>query len=178
MRQLEFNFSNGSNSFQDLLHSLFIYKKGRLFYRVTPGRHGGVSRKNVEAGWKDKSGYRKIEIKGKAYWVHHLVFIMHHGDSVLEKLKNGLKIDHKDNNKRNNKIENLRLSTSAENARNRKANKKRKLPKGISLNGRGFIARLKFEGKLFHKTFLSIDEAVSWRNWIGQKIHGEFFRGD
>lgn len=177
MRQLEFSFFNGSNSFQDLLHSLFIYKKGRLFYRVAPGRLGGQRFKNVEAGFKH-DGYRKIQIKGKKYLVHHLIFVMHYGDSVLEKLKNGLKIDHKNGNKRNNKIENLRLSTSAQNSSNRKANKNRKLPKGIYYTRKGFIARISFDGKEQSKNFLSIDEAVSWRNWIGQKIHGEFFRGD
>ena len=178
MTQLEFSFLNKTKSFQGLFHSLFIYKNGRLLYRFAPKSLGGSRNRNVEAG-SILSGYKKVHVKKKAYSVHLIVFAMHHGDVVFEKLKDGLVIDHIDGNKLNNKIENLRLCTRSENAKNSKAKRKRALPKGVYKNRwRGFVAIISSGGKRLEKTFLSIEEAVSWRNWMGKKLHGEFFRGD
>lgn len=178
MRQLEFSFLNETKSFQGLLHSLFIYKNGKLFYRITPQCLGGSRIKNVEAGFV-VSGYKKVNIKNKHYRLHTLIFIMHYGDSVIEKLNNGLIVDHIDGNKLNNRIKNLRLSTRSENAKNSKAKRKRTLPKGVYHNRWGrFVAIISSDGKRFEKSFLTIDEAVTWRNLMGKKIHGEFFRGN
>jgi hypothetical protein len=177
MRQLEFSFLNEIKSLQALFHSLFIYKKGKLLYRFAPKCLGGLRSQNVEAGFI-LSGYKKVNLKNKSYMVHHIVFVMHYGDVVFEKLKNGLVVDHIDGNKLNNKIQNLRLCTRSENAKNSRGKRKRTLPKGVyKSRHKGFVAIISAEKKRLEKTFLSIDEAVSWRNWMGKKIHGEFFRG-
>jgi len=57
--------------------------------------------------------YHRTIIKGKVYSIHRLVFLYHHG--YLPKI-----IDHIDNDRTNNKIENLRESTQQQNCINRK----------------------------------------------------------
>lgn len=65
-----------------------------------------------EAGGLTKSGYYSVRVDGENYMVHRIVWALNHGD-----LEYGL-IDHKDKNRSNNKIENLRLVTHSINCKN------------------------------------------------------------
>jgi len=87
---------------------LFKYEDGYL-YRKTGGagfRKGIVN--NVRVG-----GYSYVRIKGKKYPTHRVIFLMHHGFLPEQ-------VDHIDTNRQNNKIENLRAATNAQNCRNRR----------------------------------------------------------
>lgn len=99
---------------QELLHELFEYKDGVLYWKVsrTPKIKIGDS-----AGTLYKTGYLYTWIKNKQYRNHRLIFLMHHG--FLPKY-----IDHVDNNPLNNRIENLREATKSQNGYNQKLNKK------------------------------------------------------
>lgn len=95
---------------QDLLRTMFDYRDdGHLIRRVTRGgcEKGGV------AGTVCKRGYRYIAINGAKYSAHRLIFLWHHGW-----LPTG-DVDHKDLDKRNCKIENLRAADGAKNQHNR-----------------------------------------------------------
>ena len=90
------------------LKEIFKYKDGLLFWK-----QAGKGRSlNKPAGTMDKKGYIKVRFNNKQYYVHRLVFLMHHGYLPKE-------IDHIDGNKFNNKIENLRHATTSQNAMNR-----------------------------------------------------------
>ena len=65
------------------------------------------------AGNSHKSGYKYIKILGKLYAEHRLVWLMVHGSSPSGEL------DHKDLDKSNNHIENLRLASRNSNCSNR-----------------------------------------------------------
>ena len=65
-----------------------------------------------EAGGLTKSGYYSVRVDGENYMVHRIIWALNHGD-----LEYGL-IDHKDKNRSNNKIENLRLVTHSINCKN------------------------------------------------------------
>lgn len=75
-----------------------LYKTGYLY-----AGHGSV-------GWYDKeSGYYRLQI-GREYWMlHRLIWIYHYGEIPV-----GMTVDHKDHDKTNNRIENLRLATRSE----------------------------------------------------------------
>tara|TARA_R100000231_G_scaffold43392_1_gene37706 strand:+ start:199 stop:729 length:531 start_codon:yes stop_codon:yes gene_type:complete len=67
-----------------------------------------------EAGSKNSKGYITITFKGEKYLAHRIAYYMYHGVDPLEKL-----VDHKEEPKTNNKINNLRLASSSENGMNR-----------------------------------------------------------
>ena len=92
---------------QDLLHELFNYKDGHLYWKQAKQRRN----LSKPAGWVRKDGYVAMRINGKAYLAHRLVFLMHHGHLPKE-------IDHIDGNKSNNAIENLRPATHSQNMHN------------------------------------------------------------
>ena len=81
----------------------FIYSNGNLLWKKNGTGKGGWQRKaNHIAGSIDScGGYCRINIKGKRYQVHRLVYTYHHGD-----IEDGLVIDHIDRDKSNNNINN------------------------------------------------------------------------
>ena len=97
------------------IHQLFEYKDGKLLYKEN--RYGSCNRlmnkKGDEAGCLSaSSGYITIGVHGKSYRAHHLVWLYHYG--VLPKM-----LDHINNIRHDNRIENLRETTHAENQLNR-----------------------------------------------------------
>jgi len=89
------------------LNELFEYRDGNLYWK--PQKTGTI----------DGSGYIQTGIKGKYYKNHRLIFLMHHG--YLPDV-----IDHIDGDRTNNRIENLREATRAENNYNAKKPKHNK----------------------------------------------------
>jgi hypothetical protein len=95
---------------KELLHELFDYKDGNL-YRKT--NCGGMKVGDI-CGWITVCNgrkYKKLKINKKTVYLHHAIYIFHYG--YLPK-----RIDHKDNNSLNNKIENLRPCTQSLNIAN------------------------------------------------------------
>ena len=95
---------------RDLLHynpetGIFIRKVGR------PGKKAGVG---DVAGTIVGKGYVGIRIDGYKYKAHHLAWLYVHGAFP------SLLLDHRDTDKKNNRIGNLRETTNAVNSQNRK----------------------------------------------------------
>lgn len=61
----------------------------------------------------NERGYLRIVLNGKKYKAHRLAWIYEYGA-----IPEGMQIDHKDRNKLNNRIDNLRLATSTQNKQN------------------------------------------------------------
>ncbi len=103
---------------------LFDYKDGQLIRKT--GRKGD---KGSVAGCIHKgTGYVHVKIKEKSFKAHRLVFLLHHG--YMPDI-----IDHIDGDKTNNRIENLRAATKAENCQNQKIRSTNKSGiKGVSFN--------------------------------------------
>lgn len=85
-------------------------KTGEFFRKVY---FGGKGKKNGVAGGASKVGYWKICYKGKSLLAHRLAWFIHF--KVLPDV-----IDHIDGNGLNNRIRNLRVSSSQLNVRNKK----------------------------------------------------------
>ena len=111
--------------------SMKLLKK-RYFYDPNTGhfyhrRDTPRGRKNSIAGTHRKDNYFNISIDGKVYLAHHLAWLYHYGTWPEE-------IDHKDRNRSNNKIDNLRDATRTQNNGNSNGwghRKKSELPRGV-----------------------------------------------
>lgn len=107
---------------QDLVKRIFEYKDGFLYWKEKPlvisrVKIGEIAGCVMKHGGKHE--YRYIKIGGKRYKAANLVWLYHHGE--MPKM-----LDHIDHNTQNDRIENLRIVTPKENARNktlRKTNK-------------------------------------------------------
>ena len=94
---------------KELLELLFTYKDGHLYWNNTFSR----IKAGQMAGSPSTRGYWVVGIRQKRYKLHRLIFMMHYG--FMPKY-----VDHIDGNTSNNKIENLRTATAAQNAYNSK----------------------------------------------------------
>ena len=91
----------------DLAKELFRLDDGKLYWRKARGSVKGGGR----AGTITPFGYRVVRLEGRNYKEHRLIYSMHHNRWPVGQ------IDHIDGVRDNNKIENLREVTRAENAR-------------------------------------------------------------
>ena len=94
---------------QDRVRELFEYHDGQLIRKITAGSFGV---KGTIAGTMRPDGKITVGIDGRMVLIHRVIFLWHHGHMPTY-------IDHKDLNKLNNRIGNLRPATKAENGRNR-----------------------------------------------------------
>lgn len=124
----------------DLLNELFDYKDGKLFWKVKPFKSS--VKIGDRAGSDHHSGYRVMSIGGKQYSEHRLIYLHQKGY-----IDDNLQIDHINDNKSDNRVENLRLVTSQVNCIDRD-----KHAKGYSWDKRNktWNARIKRNGKLKH----------------------------
>ena len=89
---------------------MFSYKDGQLFWKQS-----GRGRKVGSAvGSRMISGYINLNIKGRYFYIHRLVYLFHTGRWPEV-------IDHIDCDRSNNKIENLREVSKSQNALNTKS---------------------------------------------------------
>lgn len=99
---------------QDKVKDLFEYRDGALFWKNRTVDSLGRNIKYLNgrfAGSIDSSGYLQIKIDGKLHFNHRIIFLMFNG--YVPKV-----LDHVDGDKTNNKIENLRSASIAQNNHN------------------------------------------------------------
>ena len=153
-----------------------------------------TKRENQESiktvGNKDNRGYwrDRITYKGKPinFLVHRLVFFLCNENIDIE----GMQVDHIDNDRSNNRKENLQIATPSQNNHNRKLSKSNTSgTKGLSdkVKTNTFQARVRCNGKLHQKYFpygkpptkkhkAKIRAiAVKWLRETRQRLHGDFF---
>ena len=126
-------------------------------------------RKNDRAGSFNKlTGYRRICLDYQGFSEHRLAWFYVHGKWPASQ------IDHKNRNKSDNRIKNLREATTQQNAWNRKI-KDRKLPKNISRDKYSFIVNVKYNGKtLYIGRYKRLCVAVFARNKVLLSQRGDF----
>jgi hypothetical protein len=109
---------------KEYVKDLFDYKEGKLLWKI---RKANCIQIGSEAGYTANKGYKQVEIGGKAYYVHRLIWIWHNGFTGESQ------IDHINNNTSDNRIENLRSADNTQNAHNQKLAKNNKSGfKGVS----------------------------------------------
>lgn len=154
---------------QDLLHELFTYKDGALYWRVDRGNqiHAGAP-----AGWDDKV-YVRVMINGAAHLAHRVIYFMHHG--FLPEF-----VDHINGDTRDNRIENLRAATRSDNNRNRKTNRNNQSGvKGVHWDAprKKWKAQITINGKQrYLGLFDTLETAAAEVRKLREEHHGEFAR--
>lgn len=79
--------------------SALIYKDGDLYWKKSGAKVGGCV---------NRGGYKVMGFKNKTYLTHRIVYLMFHGYQPKF-------VDHIDNDRTNNRIENLRPANPAQN---------------------------------------------------------------
>ena len=151
---------------REYLTSLFEYRDGALYRRLSRGpQHAGA-----RAGTKTKKGYIRVRIDGVFYMEHRLVFFLFHGRwPEMTDHVNGIRDD--------NRIENLRECTAAENAYNAKGKGERGLPKGVHYHKKRkrYVAYVSRNGKRVnvgeYKDAATAISAVAAKR---EELHGHF----
>ena len=153
---------------QHELIDLFEYRDGDLYWRKPPNQRIPVGSR---AGTHNPRGYITIVIKRKSYLAHRLIFLMFNG--WLPEF-----IDHADLNRKNNRIENLRAATRAQN--NFNCGVRKHSLSGVKHVGwvprlNKWLVRMRVNGK---NTHLGVFEDIELAKFVASeyrdKYHGEF----
>ena len=121
---------------QEILRHHFDYDpmEGNLRWKNPPLRSS--SKVGDPAGTLLKSGYRQIKLDKRTYLAHRLVWMWFYGEDPAE-----FELDHMDQNKSNNRIDNLRRVSRQQNQRNLPSNSRSKSGvRGVSKVGQRFVA--------------------------------------
>lgn len=152
---------------KELLHELFDYRDGELVCKI----HRRKARAGHIAGTKREDGYKQVCINSKVHLLHRLIFMYHNG--FMPEF-----IDHKDGDKTNNRIENLRQATKSENAFNVSISNNSKTGiKGVTWCKRSLRWRacIKVNTKQIHiGYFKDINDAAIAMINARNTYHGEF----
>jgi hypothetical protein len=95
------------------------------------------------AGSLHRTGYYQIQIQGKHYKTHRIVYAMIHNMDPVD-----YEIDHIDLNKSNNNIDNLRIVTHRQNSQNRPDQSS--LGVGVTKVGSKYRAQIQITGNKSH----------------------------
>lgn len=160
-----------SNSETDIQRftDLFEYADGFLYRKV---RMGSAFPVGSVAGSFDKSlGYWRTKVDGKSFLVHRIVYAICKG--VLPKY-----VDHIDQDKTNNKIENLRECTKPQNVVNSQVRRDNPLGfKGVTYHKatNKFAAQTSKGGKRLHiGLYETPEEAARAYNEKAKEIFGDY----
>jgi hypothetical protein len=125
------------------------------------------------AGSLTKNGYMRVKVKGAKILAHCIGFALHYG-----RWPNPC-CDHIDGNKLNNRADNLRECSLAENQHNRRISRNNTSGvKGVSKCPRRNLwkAGVKLWGKEHYKHFRRLEDAAAWVKQMREQLHGEFAR--
>ena len=153
----------------DLLNELFEYDKetGKLYWKVARGR----AKVGGEVGSVNSEGYILTTVNRKPYRAHRLVFLMHKG--YLPKF-----LDHINGDRQDNRIENLRPVSLAQNSQNRNISIKNKSGyKGVfwAKATKKWRGQVKCNGEsLYLGDYHDIEEAAEVVRAAREELHGNF----
>ena len=141
---------------------------GNLYWLKKPNRRirvGDVA--GSKAQHRKHNWYYNLKVCGKRLKVHRVAWLLYYGE-----LPNDMMIDHIDGNGLNNKIDNLRLATPAQNQYNRR--KQQEYP-GTQKRGNRYIARIQQDRKkIYIGTYDTREEAHFAYLKKSRELRGEF----
>ena len=157
----------------ELMRRTFFYPspEGKL-YNLTSRSNAAIMLD--EAGSLNENGYLRVRVGGVVYGVHRIVYAMRNGINLSPTMQ----IDHINGDRTDNRIDNLRLATHAQNMRNTKISSRNTTGyKGVSWYdcNKKFVSRIHLNSKKIHLgSFNTKEEAALAYNAAALKYHGEF----
>lgn len=171
-------------------HEYFTYdaETGNLIWKERPQEHFGNTQAHL--AWNTKYAVKKagnkrfgrglphaigVKLNTVGYLAHRIIWEMVNGP-----IPSGMVVDHKDCNPFNNKIDNLRLATKAQNSHNSQLKISNKTGvKGVSIHSvtGKFIAQIKTNGKTLHLgVYDSLQDGAIAYAFASEILHGDFGR--
>lgn len=154
----------------DTAKSIWRYEPltGHFYWLLSPKYDVAIGSK---AGWFDGKYYR-LSYKGKRYKCSRVAWLITYGEWPAEQ------IDHINGIKSDDRIENLRKATNAQNACNALAKSSSYLGlRGISKKRYGYQVLLgKNGGTVYVGHFKTIEAATAARDSAARELHGDFAR--
>ena len=144
---------------------------GLLFWRERPPHHFRVGRCKTVQSSADKwnrahagqaascdngGGYRRLSLAGKSFYAHRIIWKLQTGEEPKV-------IDHLNGDRSDNRIENLRGCSQADNCRNQSR------PHGAGvyrMKHFGWYGQVPVGGKVKSKLFKTREEALAWRTEV------------
>lgn len=143
----------------------FEYRDGNLYWREGNGRKSG---KLIGGG---KGLYKVCCINKVSYYQHRIIFLFHHGYMPRY-------LDHINNDRHDNRIENLRAVSARENQHNRSINKNSTSGvKGVCWHKPAgkWIAKMRCDSKMHYCGLHdNISDAAQAIKEMREKLHGKF----
>lgn len=150
----------------------FDYLDGQLVWKVDMGSN---KVKGCVAGSPNGGGYIQVRINGKLYKAHHLVWLWHGRQIPI-----GCVIDHINGVPNDNRVDNLRVCSRAENNRNARLKRTNQSGvKGVSWYAKTgkWVAQLQVDGCKKHLGLFSrIEDAAEAVQLARASFHGAFAR--
>jgi hypothetical protein len=153
----------------DKIKQSFSYDNGNLIWIGKPSKR----KKGQILGTLGNHGYLVTYFDGKLELVHRIIFALHYG--YFPKKPN--LVDHKDGNRLNNKIENLRESTYSQNLCNKVTYNNTSSFKGVYWNelNKNWRVRISVNKKAYNiGSFGDFEEAKIACIDARKKLHGEY----
>lgn len=146
-------------------------KTGVLTWKIAPKSRAKIG---DVAGTKTRAGYTQVTFKGQTTMAHRIAWEIYYGEEPQ-----GF-IDHKDGNKSNNAIWNLRIASKQQNAQNAPVQTNSHTGvKGVHWckDQNKWRATIKHNGKTIHLgRFSCMTDAKQAYDSKAKELHGEFFR--
>ena len=166
--QKENNMDKSEKKLLEMLKEYLEYHDGHLWWIKY--------KKGVKVGNRfgclNAAGYVVGGFFGKLYYEHRLIWFYHHGVWPIE-------IDHKDNVRSNNDIDNLRDSTSQQNKFNISSKGGSSKYKGVCWHKRdsNWKAQYRLDGKNHHIGYYATEqEAAKAYDNVVKNLHKEYYK--
>lgn len=151
------------------INALFELVNGVLVNKVSRGS----VKKGAIAGYITEDGYRRVCVDGKYLYVHVIVWKLH-GNEIPE----GYILDHKDGDRQNNVITNLRLATHTTNQYNKFRQKDGTSKyKGVWYDAKKNVWKASIrlpKERIYLGQYSTELEAAEAYDFVAKEIHGEF----
>lgn len=146
----------------------YDHETGVLRWKVRPTSNVAIG---TVAGCLDHRGYRLVRLDRQLFLAHRVAWAIHYG--VWPECD----IDHRNADKGDNRIANLRLASRAQNIANSPPQNRNALPKGCYRNkGRGrWYSKIQIDGKVKRLgSFVTADEAAAAFKQAHHDVYGSF----
>jgi len=163
----------------DTIIDLLEYRDNNLYWKEQPKNQVDMSK---PAGCVNDRGYRHIKINGNNYRAHRLIYLMFNPEWDITDTSQDNSVDHRDNDKLNNNIDNLRVATHSQNKAN--SGKYKNNTSGVTgvywhkRAGKWQVLVAVNKKSHYGGLFVNKEDAIAKATQMRDELHGEFAHHD